>query len=426
MESVKVSVIIPVYNMERYISEAIESIEKQTLKELEIVCVDDGSSDNSYRVMEEYTKKFSNILLLKQENQGPGPARNFGIKEAKGEFCCFLDADDFYYSDDILEKLYCRAKEQNVNLCGGSSCDYTDGIISTKSVRAERQFKGSFFIESTDYPGMNGFCAFLFRRMFLIENNIFFPSYYRGEDAPFFVRAIACAGGAYCCEDLVYVYRKNHKKVIYDENKSLDIAKGMRDIYSTSLEKNMKKVQHVVRQELNGQIGAMIYKWAYNGSAEMKMIINEFNSLSQKDLYLKDLNKNGCILLHGEMLDEYMNGNLRAEEEFVSLLKSKKKVFLYGAGMMGRKVKKYLDEKNVEIEAFLVSNMNGNSDAFEGLVIKSVEDISFNFIDDYIIIICTFWFTQKEIEKTLETKGIKNYYSIDLRRFFLWQDQIEH
>lgn len=426
MKNVKVSVIIPVYNMERYIPEALESIEKQTLKELEIVCIDDGSSDNSYRIIEEYTKKYPNIVLQRQENQGPGPARNFGIKEARGEFCCFLDADDFYYSDDILEKLYNRAKEQNVNLCGGSSCDYTDGIISTKSVRAERRFKGCSFIESTDYPGMNGFCAFLFRRMFLVENCIFFPPYYRGEDGPFFVRAVACAGGAYCCEDLVYVYRKNHKKVLYDENKSLDLAKGMRDIYLTSLENNMKKVQHVVRQELNGQIGAMIYKWAYIGSSEMQKVIDDFNRLSQRDLYLKDVNKSGCILLQGKALDEYMKENAIVEEEFVSSLQSKKKVFLFGAGMMGRKVKTYLDEKNVEIEAFVVSDMSGNADTLDGLAVKSVADISFDDEDDYIIVICTFWFTQIEIEKMLEARGIVNYCSVDLRRFFLWQEQIEH
>lgn len=110
---IKISVIIPVYNVEEYLKECLDSVINQTLKEIEIICIDDCSTDSSYSILEEYAKKDSRIVLIKnKENMGVGYNRNIGIKEAKGEYIGFIDSDD-YISEDYYENLYNTAKKYN-------------------------------------------------------------------------------------------------------------------------------------------------------------------------------------------------------------------------------------------------------------------------------------------------------------------------
>ena len=94
--TVKVSVILPVYNVEKYLKECLDSILNQTLQEIEVICVDDGSTDRSLEILREYEKKDKRVIVLTQENKGAGAARNKGLAIAKGEYLSFLDSDDFF------------------------------------------------------------------------------------------------------------------------------------------------------------------------------------------------------------------------------------------------------------------------------------------------------------------------------------------
>ncbi len=112
----KVSIIIPVYNVEKYLKECLNSVVNQTLKEIEIICVDDGSTDNSLSILEEYAKKDNRINLLKQENSGAGAARNKGLDSARGEYIYFLDSDDFLELNAI-EILYNQIAKNQADIC---------------------------------------------------------------------------------------------------------------------------------------------------------------------------------------------------------------------------------------------------------------------------------------------------------------------
>ena len=92
----KVSVIIPVYNVEDYLRQCLDSVINQTLKDIEIICVDDGSTDKSLEILHEYEKKDSRITVLTQKNQYAGVARNVGMSVATGKYFVFLDSDDFF------------------------------------------------------------------------------------------------------------------------------------------------------------------------------------------------------------------------------------------------------------------------------------------------------------------------------------------
>ena len=90
---IKISVIIPVFNVDKYLKQCLDSVLTQTLKEIEVICVDDSSEDDSYDILLEYQKKYENIVVLQQRNQGAGPARNYGISKAVGKYLCFMDLE---------------------------------------------------------------------------------------------------------------------------------------------------------------------------------------------------------------------------------------------------------------------------------------------------------------------------------------------
>ncbi len=106
----KVSVIIPVYNVEKYLRECLDSVINQTLSDIEIICVNDGSTDNSLAILEEYAQKDTRIKIISKRNEGAGKARQAAIKKASGEYLAFLDGDD-YYKSDFVEKMYASAKK---------------------------------------------------------------------------------------------------------------------------------------------------------------------------------------------------------------------------------------------------------------------------------------------------------------------------
>lgn len=425
MNNIKISVIVPVYNMDKYILEAVESFERQTLVDKEIILIDDGSTDNSYTVMKKCAELYLNVSILHQSNSGSGLARNLGMRHAKGEFLAFLDPDDFYYSDDVLEFLYNTAKEKNVPVCGGSSCDVIENKFNMSGLKNGRSFKENCYIYKKDYPGTTGYCAFIFKKDFLNANNIIFPDYLRGQDAPFFIKAIACAGGAYCCSKVVYAYRKHHKIVVFDEKKAVSLISSFRDIAKIASQHNMINIQYVVCDSLKGELGALAYKYANLGSNSMNELIVEINHIMNKDIIKKYEEKEGQLLLEGDDIRNYIIENEQEKIKFIDKLKKLSRIFIFGAGTTGRKVALFLQENKIRVDSFLVSDLKVNPNEVYGIPVKEVKRNMCEGVD-YLVIISTFWYLQDEIEEILVRNGINNIYRLDVRRFLLWQNEIEH
>ncbi|MDR2066733.1 MAG: glycosyltransferase family 2 protein [Endomicrobium sp.] len=115
MANLKVSVIIPVYNTEEYLKQCLDSVCNQTLKDIEIICINDGSSDGSLSILKEYASKDKRIIVISQDNQGAGAARNVGLEVAKGKYVAFVDSDD-WVELNMLEKLYPKAEETSADI----------------------------------------------------------------------------------------------------------------------------------------------------------------------------------------------------------------------------------------------------------------------------------------------------------------------
>lgn len=127
MENIKVSVIIPIYNAEDYLCQCMDAVLSQTLKEIEIICVNDGSTDHSGEILREYGEKDVRVHVISQENGGAGAARNAGLKVAKGQYLSFLDADDFF-EPDMLEVAYQKAEERKAQIVVFGSDQYREDL----------------------------------------------------------------------------------------------------------------------------------------------------------------------------------------------------------------------------------------------------------------------------------------------------------
>lgn len=130
--SVKISIVIPVYNVEKYIQECIESLRCQTFQDFEIICVDDGSTDKTLGILRDFKLKDNRISILQQHHSGAGAARNNGIKLARGKYIQFLDSDD-YFEPTMLQELYEHAEKFNadITVCSAKKVDEEGNIIES-------------------------------------------------------------------------------------------------------------------------------------------------------------------------------------------------------------------------------------------------------------------------------------------------------
>ena len=190
----KVSLIIPVFNGEKHLSKAIESSINQSLEDIEVIIIDDGSTDKTPLILDDFKRKDSRIKVYTQEkNKGLGPTRNFGIEKATGEYLSFLDADD-YLHPNAMESLYEQAKAENLDLLQSKYIHKTqkskkilpdDLIPLPKPVSGTEYFHQTFFISPTSW-------AKLYKTDFLKSHQIKFPNIYY-EDMPFVFEAISKA-----------------------------------------------------------------------------------------------------------------------------------------------------------------------------------------------------------------------------------------
>lgn len=187
----KISIIIPVYNVEKYLSRCIESIINQRYSDKEILLIDDGSTDRSGEICDEYAINYENIQTFHQENSGVSVARNCGINKASGEWICFVDADDWIEPNSI-DKILITDSERIPNFIVAKS--FSNSSEQAKVERypfsnnlLNKYHKGTELIIRSIY--MRGsVCGVIFNRQFLISKNIFFPQDIKnGEDSIFYM-----------------------------------------------------------------------------------------------------------------------------------------------------------------------------------------------------------------------------------------------
>lgn len=180
----KVSIIVPVYNVEKYIEKCLTSLVNQTLEDIEIIVVNDGSKDNSKKIIEEFIQRYQKkIVYLEKENGGLSDARNYGIPYAKGEYIAFLDSDD-YVEKDTYKRMYELAKKEKSDMV---ECDfYWEYPNKTKIDTGEIYHNKKEMLEKVRVVAWNK----LIKREILEKSKIEFPKGYRYEDVEFTYKLI--------------------------------------------------------------------------------------------------------------------------------------------------------------------------------------------------------------------------------------------
>lgn len=276
----KISIIIPVYNAATFIGESLESAQKQTLKDVEIICINDGSTDETEAIILQARKKDSRIILLQQKNAGSGAARNHGLSVATGEYITFLDGDDWYPSDTTLETLYEAASKNGVDIAGGSFVrHFSDGRVVKKfdGIYSAYTFERRELVRFADYQFDYGYHRFLYKRAMLEEHRIDFPSYKRFQDPPFFVRAMIAARTFYSIPDFVYAYRKGHQIIKWDPVKVGGAILGLTDNLLMSRAEGLARLHNLTYVRFVTEFLDIILKHA-KGSMELYFCLRRFAS----------------------------------------------------------------------------------------------------------------------------------------------------
>ena len=209
----KYSVIVPVYNVENYLPRCIDSLLAQNYVDLEILLIDNGSKDQSGQICEDYAAQFSNITAYHIPNKGVGSARNFGLSKAKGDFICFVDADDYLvgnlFSDvesqldsqlDLVVFSYYNSIEKNL-----SEINRSAKILPAEGKKDKSEFIALFqelFLTDMMYTVWNK----IYRREFLEEHQIVFESYELGEDVRFNLSVYQHVNTVFLVKSAYYVY----------------------------------------------------------------------------------------------------------------------------------------------------------------------------------------------------------------------------
>ena len=227
----KISVIIPVYNTEKYLEQCLSSIISQTYKNLEIICVNDGSVDNSLDILEKFKLLDDRITVITQDNQGQSAARNKGLELATGDWITFVDSDD-WVSVDCYEEFSKAADSKDFEIFMFNGASFKENENNPKDVA----LSDFFFIE--DWNKKSGeLCTFkdcknpfegnlsvynkIYRRSFIENLNLKFEKFSLMEDELYWIEAFLGAKAVYLCDKIMYFYRQQKASTIHNLDKNV-------------------------------------------------------------------------------------------------------------------------------------------------------------------------------------------------------------
>lgn len=232
-DNIAISIIIPVFNNERYITGCIESVLRQTIiNNIEIICIDDGSTDKSAEIIRDYINKGSNINLIRQKNSGAGAARNIGIKCSIGDYLMFLDGDDMLAANDSVEYLYNSILQSQADICIGNIVRLYRGKyikrIEKPRKMMQMHYEGEIRPKEFQFPFVH--FSSIYSRAFICENNIMYPEAFRGQDVTFCAKAIVNAKKIYHVDKDIYIHRAAYKKIAWDWPKACGYVNCWKEI----------------------------------------------------------------------------------------------------------------------------------------------------------------------------------------------------
>ncbi len=406
----KVSVIIPIYNVEKYLADCLDSVINQSLNELEIICVDDCSTDSSLNILYSYAQKDTRIFILKNKNnRGQSYSRNKGLKKATGKYIYFLDSDDMIVRN-TMELLY-QTAESNI-----TDVIFFDGTLIYENDSLANKYVGKVVDRKGIYEGVYKGHE-LFTR--LIENDEWSPSpprqffsrehlkkhrltYYEGivhEDVLFTFASALMADRVTCIKDKLFIRR-------YRENSTMTSAISQKNFdghFICYCEMLFFWKKHSFNSETNCAVEKHLNS-LLDISKRRHLELERNGRLIPFHTSNKIINHLYDVLILGKINGKLFKG---FEDSQLQQLKASKNIIIYGAGNVGREVLEILDKNNISILGFAVSKLDGNPRSVMGNQVFEIDDLT-QYGSKCIIIVATISDYYKDITKKLEELGFKN------------------
>ena len=408
-DKIKISVIIPVYNCESYLEKCIRSVLDQTLQETEIICIDDGSTDQSVRILENLEKKESRISVLRQKNKGAGSARNRGIRAAKGKYVAFLDADDYYVDRDALERMYCACEEEGVSVCGSRRMELDgeqekEGALFSGMFEDGKDKRICLYREyQIDYDYQN----FLFERALLQKNEIEFPLYRRFQDPPFLVQALFVAERFAVVDTRLYCYRLPDVVFRFNESKTVDLLRGLNENLTFAAEHQLDRLFERTQERLEYEYAYLICRNISGENTEILGLLWKANQIvcdkRNCDYMIRPLK----MLLCGarKNIEQYARN-------LADIIKKQEVISIYGAGKVAGKMLDFLEKEQLldKVRAMIVSDRKENAERIGNIPVISIDQYQ---KDGGLILVALGAISQGQIKRTLERREIENYMLVD-------------
>lgn len=354
IHQIKVSVIIPVYNVGNYLDRCLKSVLGQTEKNIEILCIDDCSTDNSLSILKNYAKTDGRLHIFKnQHNLGQAYSRNIGLDAAKGEFITFVDSDD-YMDNRAIEEMYGIAIKRKLDLL---FCD-AKIIQEYKETQATplRRFRKAVYTDEAgavlfhhmvQHQDMFGnVWGVLYRTAFLKENQLRFIKGILHEDVPFIFKATILSRKAGCVNNTYYYYVERNNSTMRSDN---------------------------IEQRLEGLLIAyfdMLVFWREHGdyTDETNQGIHDYIEnyhrfmISLYNQTCREKIKNPMVryVLQTGLFEKSETEIEISDKELAVLRGHQNGIVIYGAGKIARKVYEWLNKNNIKVNAFVVTDLKNN------------------------------------------------------------------
>lgn len=305
----KIGVIIPVYNVEKYLEQCIKSIINQNFEDMEILLIDDGSTDSSGRICDEYKEKDSRIKVIHKKNGGLSDARNAGIKEAIADYLLFLDSDDYWMDNSLNEINKCITDDTEVIFLSMAKFFDRSGTMERnfeyldknkiKNKSKKEVFK--YLSEINKFPASA--CTKLVSRKTIIDNNLFFEKGLLSEDIDWSIRLLLCCKQFDVCNVDFYIYRKQQSESITSkvglknvEDLLYIIEKWVRECRNEKVDSELSKYllgvlayEYIILMAHLYSINKVERKIVYKRIRNIKYILNYSNS--KKTIMIRNLVK---------------------------------------------------------------------------------------------------------------------------------------
>lgn len=268
--SIAISVIVPVYNVEKYLKRCLDSIINQSLKDIEIICVNDGSTDGSAEILDQYKNLDNRVIIANQENKGLSAARNTGMKIAQGEYISFVDSDD-WIDNDFLEKLYSAAKKYDADAaCASIERSYASGRKFKKlDLQEEKILSGAAEkYRALEIPRKCYVWNKIYKKSELDRQQLFFQEGMAFEDIYFTIRFLYFSNKIVTVPGTKYYYWVNRQSITREmrDKHQIDLVAARADFIKFSREHHVicdEKfyIKHKIFYRFFGILVLKIYEW---------------------------------------------------------------------------------------------------------------------------------------------------------------------